>query len=424
MPVAAVIIDIGAGHAHVGDQVIDVAPVTSGPAGSLAVGRLVLRPLTFGERLRLVREVAGGPVSTDSARALAASVLSASLVTGDAADAEFVAATESVALHLAGARLDVTSPGFADSAGLLAQAYGWSAVDVTDAAADLIDDLARSVAAVGDPADDGWTSVVLAGDTEVAAASAASIESEDVEGIRDRLAMDLLRRDAALFSANSRPQSGRPWPVAEQNGVGASTAESEQESESLPPGSGPSAVEAAPSAQAAHAQSRVPTNHAEGLVPSGRAAASPQAGDAGVWSELADPDRRFTALRAGRRLDLHRQPQNRVTESPPAATAFSPSVQPIAAGPAWSAPVALALDSVESGRSAQPLRGASAARPDVAHSTDVDAPADRLRAATGIAPSVASPSAQLDTENGDLFDLADRLADALNDEADLRGLRP
>ena len=200
MPVAAVIIDIGAGHAHVGDQVIDVAPAAAGPTGSLAVGPLVLRPLTFGERLRLVREVAGGPVSTDSARALAASVLSASLVTGDAADAVAAATTESVALHLSGARLDVTTPGFADSAGLLAQAYGWGATDVTDAAADLIDDLARSVAdALGEPADDGWTSVVLADDTEAAGAGAAAIESDDVEGIRDRLAMDLLRRDAAPF---------------------------------------------------------------------------------------------------------------------------------------------------------------------------------------------------------------------------------
>lgn len=428
MSVAAVMIDVGAGYAHIGDQVIDVGIATAGPAGSLAVGALVLRPLSFGERLRLVREVADRPMSTDTVRALAASVLNASLVRGGEVDVEFAAVTESLALHLAGARLDVMSPGFADSAGLLAHAYGWNAADVTDAAADLIDHLARSVAdALSDPVDDdGWTSVVLAGDAEAEAtgAGAVPVDGADVEGIRERLAMDLLRRGAAPYSATGLERADPPRPVAEQGRARAAAIEFEPESEYPPHGPSRSGAELAAGARPSQVRPRVSTNGAAASSPQGRAAASPPA-VADAWSDLANPDRRFPASRSGRPPNLHRRRQDRIGESAPPTTEFAPSVQPISAGPAWSAPRALALGPEELDRSSRLLQGLTAARPDVARNTGFDAPADRLRAATGIAPNVvASQSARLGSEHIDLFDLADHLAEALNDEADLRGLRP
>lgn len=423
MPVAAVMIDIGAGHACVGDQVIEVALAAAAPAGSLAVGSVVLRPLSFGERLRLVREVAGRPMSTDTARALAASVLSASLVRGGAADVESAAVTESLALHLAGARLDVTSPGFADSAGLLAQAYGWSPADVTDAAADLMDHLARSLA---DPAGDdgGWTSVVLAGDAEAAGAGAAPVDGADVEGIRDRLAMDLLGRDAVPYSAAGLQRAGRPRAAAEQSRAAASGSESETKPGELPHDQARSGTELAAGSRTSRWRSRVSTNGAAASSPQGRTAASAPAVEADAWSDEANPEQRFTARPSGRPLHLHRRRQDPIAGSAPPSTGLLASLQPIAAGSAWSAPRGLPPGSEELDRSSPLPLGLSAARPDVARSTGVDTLADRLRAATGIAPSVASQRAPLDSERDDLFDLTDQLAEALNDEADLRGLRP
>lgn len=174
MATAGVLLDLGAGHALVGDRVLDVSPAAEG----LSVGALVVRPLSFGERLRLVA------AATDPA-ALAAAVLAVARVRGEPPAGVSRAALEALALHLAGARLDTEPLAFADALGTVARVYGWPAAEVADAHADLIDRLAREVT----QPDDGWTHLVLTGPTDDQPLDAATI--------RDRLATDLLRRGGA-----------------------------------------------------------------------------------------------------------------------------------------------------------------------------------------------------------------------------------
>jgi hypothetical protein len=66
-----------------------------------------------------------------------------------------------------------------------------------------------------------------------------------------------------------------------------------------------------------------------------------------------------------------------------------------------------------------PPKDAVTIRPDVPGAVALDDPGPRLSAGTGIAPAVGAVGSGT---REDLFELADRLAGLLDEEADLRGV--
>lgn len=177
----AVVVDLGSGLAHVGAVTLAVTTARQGPPGALIVGGLTLRPLRFGERIRLVE--AAESAHPGDPTALARAVLAAATVggtpDGDRSD------LEAVALHLAGARRG-SGPSFADAV-RAARTFGWALADILEADADLVDWLTGPRSTGGAASGAGWTSIVIA----PADRDDATPPSPDV---RDALAANLLRR--------------------------------------------------------------------------------------------------------------------------------------------------------------------------------------------------------------------------------------
>lgn len=152
----------------------------AGPNGEIQVGGSkgpILRPLTFGERTRVVGHAM---VATHPQNAVAANVLHAATVRPGEGDRM---ALEMVSLSLAGAGQPKT-PSFVEASLLVARVTGWSPDQIAGAEAAEVDRLARHIA----PQDggDGWNRILFA--TEPAVELAAK---------RREMADDLLRRAVA-----------------------------------------------------------------------------------------------------------------------------------------------------------------------------------------------------------------------------------
>jgi hypothetical protein len=203
------------GRARLGRTSVEVA--LADEPGALRIGGadgMVLRPLSFGERDRLVRYAAAAPQPLAEL---------ATLVTAASRESETevleAAIVDCLALHLAGAKSG--GFGFAAEASLLARALGWSPRQIAEAEASEIDALAvqwRGAEAADEAAggrDDGWTRVVLT-TTPDAAAPASDSPSE----LRAALAQDLLDRgreglDLSLLGPPPGPPVQLPLPAVE-----------------------------------------------------------------------------------------------------------------------------------------------------------------------------------------------------------------
>lgn len=187
-----VVIDTASGQALIGDTLVPVRE--AGSHGELQVGGShgpILRPLTFGERSRVVTRAVGSPAALDI---LCAGMLQVALVQPGEAD-RFV--QEILALQLAGA--DQDAPPFAETVLQVARTAGWELQQVYDAEAAEVDRLAIYLG--GQPPDSGWTQIVFA-------SSVATLTS-----VRQELAEQLLRR-AKSFAETPEEQQAFPMVTA------------------------------------------------------------------------------------------------------------------------------------------------------------------------------------------------------------------
>ena len=174
-------------YALVADTRIPIRDV--GAHGEMQIGGAfgpILRPLSYGERTRVVQRAAGSRHTIDN---VCSAVLRAALV--QAGECERLIA-EILALALAGAERD--APSFAETALAVARAAVWSIRQINEAEADEIDRLAMALGGTAAPrADDGWHRIVFADD-----AAATSLA-----GVRHDLSERLLTR--AEISPASQP---------------------------------------------------------------------------------------------------------------------------------------------------------------------------------------------------------------------------
>ncbi|MBL0174645.1 MAG: hypothetical protein IPP94_05155 [Ignavibacteria bacterium] len=193
----SVVIDPSRGEMSIGDIVVPVG--FSGSTGDVQVfppAGPVLRPLSFGERYRVVERAAFAP---DAAGSLLRSIVERATVVAsrrELGDGER-RVCEALALHLAGA--DSDAPCFADSMLLLAGTCGWSYDEIEHVEAARVDRLARRIQPAAGETGDGWNRVVF-----------APREATDVETIARALAMRLLERldDSPFASATTQPGFG------------------------------------------------------------------------------------------------------------------------------------------------------------------------------------------------------------------------
>lgn len=186
----SVVIDTASGQALIGDTLVPVRE--AGSHGELQVGGPagpVLRPLTFGERTRVVTRAAGSPAALDI---LCAGVLQAALLQPGEADR---LVQEIVALAMAGA--DQDAPPFAETVLRVARTAGWELRQLYDAEAAEVDRLAVYLG--GRPPDSGWTQILFAG-------NAVSLAS-----VRQELAEQLLRRADPFAETGEETQT---FPLA------------------------------------------------------------------------------------------------------------------------------------------------------------------------------------------------------------------
>ena len=193
---APVVIDLFRREAALGRTVFPVAPAgdkcelqIGGPTGP------VLRPLRFRER---TLAVAAALHSTQPREALCETVWRTALVRTGEAD---MAAQQIIALTLAGAGSEIDTPGFAESALLVARASGWSYDQLADAEATEVDRLARHLSPPN--LDGGWNRLAFARD-----------DGAELSLIRAELADDLLGRGAEKrnTSAAKAGASGTSFP--------------------------------------------------------------------------------------------------------------------------------------------------------------------------------------------------------------------
>src|SRR6478735_4874475 len=153
---SGVVIELGAGAARVGSAQVSIAPADG---GAIRVGEIVITPLSFADRSRLVAEARASATTS----ALGAAVLARACIDLPPDSGADAATLEAIALHLAGARYGASGlPGFASALVALTCGAGWSPVGAMAAPADLVDRLAETiltgVATDGDDA--GWTRVL------------------------------------------------------------------------------------------------------------------------------------------------------------------------------------------------------------------------------------------------------------------------
>lgn len=163
-----------------------------GTHGEIQLGAedgIVLRPLTYGERARIVGRLAGAPNTVD---AVGAAVLRAATTRPGSGD-QTVA--EILALVLAGANAD--APPFATTLLTVAGAAGWSLRDIDEADAETIDQLAMQLGAVVADPDDGWSRIVLVDDAQ----------ATSLDDVRRELAERLITRAGAVANVTTTPET-------------------------------------------------------------------------------------------------------------------------------------------------------------------------------------------------------------------------
>ncbi|ORV25017.1 hypothetical protein AWB98_19170 [Mycolicibacterium conceptionense] len=139
-------LDLAACRAWIAGVAVAVQPR---PGGGLVFGQRIIRPLRFGERWRLL------DAAVNAGNRIGATVLACATEVASTPETDTIA--EVLALHLAGARPERSTPGFTAQLATLTAA-GWEPPAVFDTDADLIDLLTSEVP--GGTAD-GWTSIVL-----------------------------------------------------------------------------------------------------------------------------------------------------------------------------------------------------------------------------------------------------------------------
>lgn len=213
-----VILDAPRGEIRVGSTAVPVRAAQ--PEGALRIGGPggpVLRPLTFGERSRVTAQAAAAP---HPPRALCAATLALATVSParDEADASSDTAPlravlrEIVALFLAGAG-EPGRPSFSAAALVVAQATGWSPLQLAACPAAEMDRLALELGAGGEegPPASAWSEIRLVSDP-----------AEEVALIRDEYAADLLSRAGAALpspGAQNAALASPPLPVDATNAL-------------------------------------------------------------------------------------------------------------------------------------------------------------------------------------------------------------
>ncbi len=422
MPRQVVVLDLAAGRASVGGTTVAVG---ARPGGGLLVGAHLIRPISFGERWRLLAGSAG--TSIGAGILACASGRSG----GDAAAAV-------LALHLAGARPERAVPGFAAQMERLTAA-GWSPRDVFDADADLVDLLTEGAADAA-PAPDEWTRIVLTGAGPAAAGPVDAAAAGSVDEVLHLLERDLRTRAAAPASsvgtvdglppARGTAIIGEPnvepdRPAADQAATRRSgdPARVDQRHAPAPPAGGPDS--AAPPAEPVRPPRQI---RSSGTRRHGSAA--PPA----VPASMSDPRTAAEAVPG-------RQP------APPAASPSSPA-DPFAAFPAPIGPPDPPIRGNGPGSAGDPRAdppGAAVGFPTPIAAWSVQRPptfgiagpgrswsAPAGAASAGAAPTVVradpaasrvAPAAAVAPTAPDAFDIADSIAALLDEESDLRGLR-
>lgn|GEM_PF-3049433 len=156
-----VVIDTALGELRIGGLSFPIAEAfPDGAVHLLPPGGPVLRPITFGERMRRVERASYG---IDPVENLCAAITACATVAAGDADLSPVErdACQTLALVLAGA--DVDAPPFADAMLLLGGGGGWGFAEIESAEAVRADRLARRLEPKFEEADDGWSRVVFQG---------------------------------------------------------------------------------------------------------------------------------------------------------------------------------------------------------------------------------------------------------------------
>ncbi len=181
-------IDAARGEFVVGDLALPVADAQ--PPGALRLlspAGPVLRPITFGERFRLVERasVAADPVENLCAAVMKCATVSQGEMELSAAQWD---ACQTLALMLAGAGIE--APAFAEAMLLVGGRAGWGYREIEEAEASRIDHLARRLEPKLPDPDDGWSRVLF--------------QEEEPSG------PDAIRRDLAarLLSRFADPDAG------------------------------------------------------------------------------------------------------------------------------------------------------------------------------------------------------------------------
>lgn len=188
---AQVVIDIAGGRAYAGGTAVAIAAADAVWPGALRFeDGLVIRPLTFGERLHIVRRSATTGSPTES---LIQAVLAAATVEATSIEPDITMQTvqEILALTLAGA--DQEGPPFVDAMLALARGAHWTPDQIDRGEAAALDLVAQRL--TPGPADDGWMRIAFEQPAELSIAA-----------VRRQLALNLLKRlDAPLPPAEQEP---------------------------------------------------------------------------------------------------------------------------------------------------------------------------------------------------------------------------
>ena len=181
-------IDAARGEFVLGDLALPVADAE--PTGALRLlspAGPVLRPITFGERFRLVERAA---VAADPVESLCAAIMKCATVLPGEMELSAAQwnACQTLALMLAGAGIE--APSFAEAMLLVGGRAGWSYREIEEAEASRIDHLSRRLEPKLPDPDDGWSRVVF--------------QEEEPSGT------DAIRRDLAtrLLSRFADPDAG------------------------------------------------------------------------------------------------------------------------------------------------------------------------------------------------------------------------
>lgn len=181
-------IDTARGEFVLGDLALPVADAE--PTGALRLlspAGPVFRPITFGERFRLVERAA---VAADPVESLCAAIMKCATVLPGEMELSAAQwnACQTLALMLAGAGIE--APSFAEAMLLVGGRAGWGYREIEEAEASRIDHLARRLEPKLPDPDDGWSRVVF--------------QQEEPSG------PDAIRRDLAtrLLSRFADPDAG------------------------------------------------------------------------------------------------------------------------------------------------------------------------------------------------------------------------